>query len=192
MRADGRSDMKLIVASHDFDVTWIFLRDFRKIIKYQISRKSVQWKPSRSMRADGRSDMKLIVASHDFNVTWIFLRDFRKIIKYQISRKSVQWKPSRSMRADGRSDMKLTVASHDFAKAPTNFAGYNQRSYSYNARCECRADLNTAVWSFSYLDKLTSRYIKQTSPCVVYNKFTIYTSTQQIFIGAYRLHVSTC
>ena len=39
-----------------------FLPDFRKILKYHISRKSVQWEPSFSMRTDGQTDTtKLIV-----------------------------------------------------------------------------------------------------------------------------------
>jgi len=40
----------------DFNKTWILLTDFREILKYQISRKSVWWKPSCSTRADGRTD----------------------------------------------------------------------------------------------------------------------------------------
>ena len=40
---------------------------FEKILKYQISWKSVQWEPSFSVRTDGPTDMtKLIVALHDF------------------------------------------------------------------------------------------------------------------------------
>jgi hypothetical protein len=36
----------------DFNETWIFSADFRKIPRYQISRNSVQWEPN-SMRTDG-------------------------------------------------------------------------------------------------------------------------------------------
>jgi hypothetical protein len=55
--------------------TWIFSRDFRKILKCQIALKSVQWEPSCSMRTDGRTDgpeeertdmMKLIIAFRNF------------------------------------------------------------------------------------------------------------------------------
>jgi len=41
----------------DFNKNRIFLRDFQKITKYQILRKSLQWKPSCSMRTDRRKDL---------------------------------------------------------------------------------------------------------------------------------------
>jgi hypothetical protein len=49
----------------------IFLTDFGKILKYQISLKSVQWEPSCSMRTDGQTDRqtdvtKLTVAFRNF------------------------------------------------------------------------------------------------------------------------------
>jgi hypothetical protein len=55
----------------DFDETWIFSTYFRKILKYQISWKSVKWEPSGSMRADARTDIrtcvtKIIIAFRSF------------------------------------------------------------------------------------------------------------------------------
>jgi hypothetical protein len=51
----------------DFNETWIFSTDFRKILKCKISLKSVQWDPSYYMRTDGQTDMtKQIVAFQNF------------------------------------------------------------------------------------------------------------------------------
>ena len=51
----------------DFNETWIFLTDFRQILIYQISWKSVQWEAICCMSTDRRTDMtKLIVAFRNF------------------------------------------------------------------------------------------------------------------------------
>ena len=39
----------------DFNETLISLADFRKVLIYEISSKSVQWEPSCSTEADGRT-----------------------------------------------------------------------------------------------------------------------------------------
>ena len=51
----------------DFNGTWIFSVDFRKIFIYVISWKFVEWQPSCSVRTDRHTDvMKLIVAFRNF------------------------------------------------------------------------------------------------------------------------------
>jgi hypothetical protein len=71
----ARFDQKCIIGLHvkylvflsDFNDTRIFSTGFRKVLKYQISWKSVQWKPSCSMLTDGQTDMtKLTVTLRNF------------------------------------------------------------------------------------------------------------------------------
>jgi hypothetical protein len=55
---------------YDLKETSAFSTDFRKILKYEISWKSVQWEPSCSIRTDGRTDMtNLVVAFRNFAKT---------------------------------------------------------------------------------------------------------------------------
>ena len=57
--------VKYLLLLSEFNKTWIFSTDSAKILKYQISWKSVKWEPSCSMRTDG-TDMKLRAAFRKF------------------------------------------------------------------------------------------------------------------------------
>jgi hypothetical protein len=48
--------VKYPLSLSDFNQTYILLTGFRKVLKYQISLKSVQWEPSCSIRTDGHID----------------------------------------------------------------------------------------------------------------------------------------
>jgi hypothetical protein len=62
-----RPSCKVPLLLSDFNETWIFSRDFRNILKYQISWKSVQWEPSCSMRTGRWTDMtKLTFAFRNY------------------------------------------------------------------------------------------------------------------------------
>ena len=90
MKKWARYDNKCIVVYvtyplflSDFNATWTSLTDIRKILRYQISWKTVQWKSTCSMWTDGRTNRrtditKLIVPFHNFSnapknwCTWIW------------------------------------------------------------------------------------------------------------------------
>jgi hypothetical protein len=59
-----KSSSKLPIILSDFDETQILLTDFQKILKYQISQKSVQWKQSCSMQMDRQKDRHDEANSH--------------------------------------------------------------------------------------------------------------------------------
>jgi hypothetical protein len=61
------SSRKVPVILVRLNKAWVFSANFRKIPKYQISWKSVQWEPRCSMWTDGRTGLtKIIVAFHNF------------------------------------------------------------------------------------------------------------------------------
>jgi hypothetical protein len=47
----------------DFNETWVFSSDFRKTLKYQTSRKSVQCGPSSSIREGRRTDRRNVIVA---------------------------------------------------------------------------------------------------------------------------------
>jgi len=61
------SSCKVPLLFFDFNETWIFYANFRKILQYQISWRSARWEPRCSVRTNKRTDMtKLIGASSNF------------------------------------------------------------------------------------------------------------------------------
>jgi hypothetical protein len=59
--------VKYVLFLSDFNKTWIFSTEFRKILTYEIAYKSVQLEPRCSIWGDGQPDMtKQIVAIRNF------------------------------------------------------------------------------------------------------------------------------
>jgi len=63
----------------DFNEIWILSIYFRKVRKYQISRKSVQWVPSCSLRTDGRANGQ----TDETNLTVAFFFNFANASKHK-------------------------------------------------------------------------------------------------------------
>jgi len=59
--------VKYPLFSSNFHVPWIFSADFRKILKYKISWKSVHWARSCFVRTDRRIDMTKLMVFFFFN-----------------------------------------------------------------------------------------------------------------------------
>ena len=60
----------------DFNETWIFSRDFRRLFKHKIPWKSVQWEPNCSLRTEGRTD-----GQTDMTTLTVAFRNFTNALK---------------------------------------------------------------------------------------------------------------
>jgi hypothetical protein len=83
----------------DFSETWIFSIDLRKIIKYRILSKFVQWEPSCFMRTDGQTDRQT-----DMTKLVVTLRSFANAPKNDTFMGKFNW----NMQYLGRCRVKLT------------------------------------------------------------------------------------
>jgi hypothetical protein len=82
-----KSWLKVPLFLSDVYEIWSISTELRKILKYKIVLKSVQWQPSCSMQMDRQTDMTMvIVAFHNFaKSAWKF------VIRIQLYRKYYLW-----------------------------------------------------------------------------------------------------
>ena len=62
--------IKYLLSLFEFNETCIFSTDFRKILNYQMSWKSVQWQPSCSMQTDAFHNIANTPKNQSVNVAW--------------------------------------------------------------------------------------------------------------------------
>ena len=92
----------------DFNKSWIFPTDFQKILKYEISWKSIHWEPGCSTRMDWRTGMmKLRVAFPNFVNT--------------SNKKKRQWKTCNMYSFTTRSTNSLFCLNTSLAQTPVSF-----------------------------------------------------------------------
>ena len=77
--------VKCLLCLSDFKETWIFWTSFRRVFKFQVWWKSVQWEPSCSIRRDGRTGMTKLIAAYrnfsnapkNYRITYEYIQVFR-------------------------------------------------------------------------------------------------------------------